>query len=63
MNIRYKDVEAARELRLWISQVVIPGALVATFVFSDPQARDAVKTKIENVKYSVGKRFNKKGSF
>ena len=41
MNIRYKDVEAARELRLWISQVVIPGALVATCVFSDPQARDA----------------------
>ena len=62
MNIRYKDVEAARELRLWISQVVIPGVLVTTCVFSDPQARDAVQTKIENVKYSVGKRFNKKES-
>ena len=63
MNIRYKDVVAAWGLSLCISRVVIPGALFATCVFSDPQARDAVKTKIENVKYSVGKRFNKKGSF
>ena len=43
----YKQIEASREVRLWITQVVIPILGVAMMI---PEAREAVVAKAKEVK-------------
>lgn len=52
----YKQIEASRELRLWIGQVVVPAAAAAAVVLSNPELKNAVKEKFESIK----DRFKKK---
>lgn len=44
--MNYKHIEASREIRLWITQVIVPlvgtgGFLIATV----PEVRESIKTK------------------
>lgn len=50
----YKQIEASREARLWITQVIVPmlGMVTATVVMV-PEIREAAATKIENVKSRI----------
>ena len=43
----YKQIEASREVRLWITQVLIPAFGVAMMI---PEAREAVVAKAKEVK-------------
>lgn len=43
----YKQIEASREVRLWITQVIIPAFGVAMMI---PEAREAVVAKARDVK-------------
>lgn len=43
----YKQIETSREVRLWITQVVIPAVGVAMMI---PEARAAVVTKAKELK-------------
>ena len=45
-----KQIDASRELRLWITQVVIPAFGVAMMI---PEAREAVVTKAREVKDKI----------
>ena len=45
-----KQIDASRELRLWITQVVIPAFGVAMMI---PEAREAVVTKAKEVKDKI----------
>lgn len=54
----YKQIEASRELRLWIGQVIVP-ATVAVMAIS-PEARQAVANKATSVKNSIKNTFKKK---
>ena len=38
----YKQIEASREMRLWIGQVIVPAAVVAVAIASNPQTRNYV---------------------
>lgn len=52
----YKQIEASREVRLWITQVVVPMFGVAMMI---PEAREAVVAKAKEVKNKiVGKTYN-----
>ena len=42
----YKQIEAAREARLWIGQIIVPAAII----LSIPEVRQAVKVKAEDIK-------------
>ena len=46
----YKQIEASREMRLWIGQVIVPTAVAAVAIASNPQTRNYVSKKYNNVK-------------
>lgn len=46
----YKQIEASRELRLWIGQVIVPAVSVTAVVLANPDVRNAAKEKLDNIK-------------
>lgn len=46
----YKQIEASREVRLWITQVIIPAFGIAMMI---PEAREAVVAKAKEVKDKI----------
>ena len=48
--ITYKQIEASRELRLWIGQVIVPTVSVTAVVLANPDVRRAAKEKLDSVK-------------
>ena len=52
----YKQIEASREVRLWITQVVIPAFGVAMMI---PEAREAVVAKAKDVKNKLENKLRK----
>ena len=53
----YKQIEASREARLWISSVIIP---VVGCIVMIPEARQAVADKARKLKDSIKTTFTKK---
>ena len=49
----YKQIEASREARLWIGQVIIPAIAFAAGALAVPEIRNAVSTKINNAKQHI----------
>ena len=52
----YKQIEASREARLWLSQIIIPAMCITMMV---PEAREAVVTNAKEVKRSIKTAFTK----
>ena len=52
----WKQIEASREARLWLSQIVLP---VATVVMMVPEARNAVVEKAKEAKKVIETKFRK----
>ena len=52
----YKQIEASREARLWIGQVILP---IVTAVMLVPEAREAVVDKVKKVKKNIKNKFKK----
>lgn len=46
----YKQIEASRELRLWIGQVIVPAVSMTAVVLANPDVRNAAKEKLDNIK-------------
>ena len=55
----YKQIEASREARLWIGQVIIPAIMVVGAAMTVPEVRKAVTEKANNVKTAIKKKFKK----
>ena len=55
----YKQIEASREARLWIGQVIIPAITVVVAAMTVPEVRKAVIEKANNVKTAIKKKFKK----
>lgn len=49
----WKQIEKAREIRLWIVQIVAPAALVTAYLASIPEVRANVKEKVDKVKSAI----------
>ena len=56
----YKQIEASRELRLWLGQIIIPTLTCVGGIMMIPEVREAVKAKAEDIKYNIN---NKKVKF
>ena len=55
----WKQIEAKRETRLWISQIVIPTATAVVTVMTIPEVRQAIATKAKSIKYSIEQKLHK----
>ena len=49
----YKQIEASREARLWVGQILVPAVSAAVVVLSIPEVREMVATKANQVKCSI----------
>lgn len=49
----YKQIEASRELRLWIGQVIVPVISVTALALANPDIRRAASEKVESVKQKI----------
>lgn len=58
-EMTYKQIEASREARLWIGQVIIPAVTGITLAMANPTIRNATVAKIKDVKESIKKKFKK----
>lgn len=57
----YKQIEATREVRLWIGQIIVPAATLAgTVLATNPGLRQAVAAKATSVKDNIKDKFNSK---
>ena len=50
------ELEASRELRLWIGQVIVPAVTMAVALASIPEVRNAASTKLEQLKWKLKSR-------
>lgn len=57
--LKYKHIEASRELRLWLGQVIIPGAVAFGMVMSNPQFKSKVDEKVCTAKEKLQSLFAK----
>lgn len=58
--MKRKNIEAAREVRLWIGQIVVPGVTLAMTAMSIPEVRGAIAAKANEVKWKVNQRMHRK---
>lgn len=49
----YKQIEASREARLWIGQVIIPAVTCAAIAMSNPNVREFTSDKFQKIKSKV----------
>lgn len=56
----YKQIEASREARLWISQIIVPVIGTAAMIMTVPEVRTTIVDKCKKMKESIVKKFKKK---
>lgn len=55
----YKQIEASREARLWICQIVVPTVTIIGTMAAIPEVRKKVGDAYNNVKNSIKNKFKK----
>lgn len=56
----WKQIEASREIRLWVGQILIPAATLAATTLTIPEVREAVAAKAKSVKMSIESKMKKR---
>ena len=56
----YKQIEGAREIRLWIGQIIVPAATVAVTSMTIPEVRQAIATKANSIKQNIESKMHKR---
>jgi hypothetical protein len=56
MALKYKHIDASREVRLWIGQVIVPACVAGLIAWSNPK----VRTYVHDVKDKIKSKFRKK---
>lgn len=57
--MKRKTIDAAREARLWIGQIIVPTATAVITVMAIPEVRGAVAAKASSVKESIEHKIKK----
>lgn len=56
----YRQIEASREARLWVTQVIVPTLVLgATVVMTNPELKERVTTKLNDVKSMIKNKLQK----
>lgn len=56
----YKQIEGAREVRLWIGQIIVPAATVVVTVMTIPEVRQTIATKANSIKQNIESKMHKR---
>ena len=54
-----KQIDASRELRLWIGQVIVPAVTLGATMLSIPEVRQTVAAKAKSMKSSIDNKIKK----
>lgn len=54
----YKQIEASREARLWIRQVIVPVCFGVAMIVTNDEARDFVKAKYASAKSYISNKLH-----
>lgn len=54
-----RQIDEARERRLWFSQVIVPTAMTVATIMAVPEVRKAAVDKYHQVKEAVQRKFKK----
>lgn len=57
--MKQKHIDASREVRLWIGQVIVPAIAAGAMIMSNSQARAYVNNKINTAKGFVKDKIHK----
>lgn len=60
--MKRKNIDAMREARLWIRDIVVPGVGVLGSALMIPEVREAVAAKANEVKEKINSKFKKNKS-
>lgn len=55
----YKQIEGAREVRLWITQIIVPTAVTVGGLMLIPEVRQTVVSKASDIKTKVKTKFKR----
>ena len=55
-----KQIEASRERRLWLGQIIIPTCTLVVTILTNRDLRNAIATKAGSVKTFIENKFGKK---
>ena len=55
----WKQIERARETRLWIKEVIVPSITAATIAWSIPEVRENIKDKFNKAKEFIKSKIQK----
>ena len=56
--VTYKQIEASREARLWLGQILVPALTLAVSTLAIPGVKDALAKKVDDVKRSLKNKNN-----
>ena len=57
--MKQKHIDASREIRLWIGQIIVPAITLAATTLTIPEVRQAVAAKAASMKRSIESKFKK----
>ena len=57
--MKQKHIDASREARLWLGQIIIPAMTFAATTLAIPEVRQAVATKANQWKWSIKNKLKK----
>lgn len=57
--MKQKHIDASREVRLWLRDLIVPTVVIVAAVMSKPEIRESASNKIKNVKSSIKNKFKK----
>lgn len=55
-----KQIDASREARLWVGQIIIPAMTFAATTMAIPEVREAIAEKAKSVKQSIKNKVKKR---
>lgn len=55
----YKQIEASREARLWIKDVIVPAATVVVATMAIPEVRESAIAKFNETREAIKNKFKK----
>lgn len=58
--MKRKNIDAMREIRLWVGQIVVPAVTLAASTMAIPEVRKAVATKAVQWKESIETKLKRK---
>lgn len=57
--MKHNQIEAIREVRLWIKDVIVPTAAFASTLLFIPETREPIIKTCSNIKQSIKSKFKK----